>query len=59
MSPEVEQGGFSGGGHSHVLPIRNAPPGGPLPAPPVPRKEERSGGGGRFFGVNGGGGGGY
>ncbi|OBT43125.1 STE/STE7/MEK1 protein kinase [Pseudogymnoascus sp. WSF 3629] len=48
MSPEVEQGGFS-----HVLPIRNAPPGGPLPAPPVPRKE----GGGRFFGVNGGGGG--
>ncbi|KAL5353815.1 MAP kinase kinase (MEK) [Pseudogymnoascus australis] len=53
MSPEVEQGGF-GGGHSHVLPIRNAPPGGPLPAPPVPRKEERSGGGGRFFGVSGG-----
>ncbi|OBT63867.1 STE/STE7/MEK1 protein kinase [Pseudogymnoascus sp. 23342-1-I1] len=57
LSPEIEQGGFSGG-HSHVLPIRNAPPGGGLPAPPVPRKEERSGGG-RFFGISGGGERGY
>lgn len=43
-TPKVN-GGMSrpGGAGVHTLPMRPAPPGGPLPPPPVPRKENSEG----------------